>query len=42
MQVVVIEAGGSEQLYMDIPVMATMLQFTDANWHYYTEPQVRN
>ncbi|KAL0818233.1 hypothetical protein ABMA28_008731 [Loxostege sticticalis] len=39
-QVLLIEAGGSEQMYMDIPVLATMLQFTDANWNYFTEPQV--
>ncbi|XP_060806681.1 glucose dehydrogenase [FAD, quinone]-like [Amyelois transitella] len=24
---------------MDIPVLATLLQFTDANWNYHTEPQ---
>lgn len=35
-----IEAGGNEHFYMDIPVLATMLQFTDANWNYYTQPQV--
>lgn len=35
-----IEAGGSEEGFMDIPVMATMLQFTEANWDYHTEPQV--
>ncbi|KAI8442279.1 hypothetical protein MSG28_005839 [Choristoneura fumiferana] len=38
-KVLLIEAGGSEQMFMDIPVMATMLQFTDANWDYHTEPQ---
>ncbi|XP_053617642.1 glucose dehydrogenase [FAD, quinone]-like isoform X2 [Plodia interpunctella] len=38
-KVLLIEAGGSEQPYMDIPVLATMLQFTDANWNYHTEPQ---
>lgn len=27
-------------MFMDIPLLATMLQFTDANWNYYTEPQV--
>ncbi|RVE50269.1 hypothetical protein evm_005104 [Chilo suppressalis] len=39
-KVLLIEAGGSEQVYMDIPVLATLLQFTDANWNYFTEPQV--
>lgn len=39
-QVLLVEAGGQEQMFMDIPVLATMLQFTDANWNYYTEPQV--
>ncbi|CAH0402791.1 unnamed protein product [Chilo suppressalis] len=38
-KVLLIEAGGSEQVYMDIPVLATLLQFTDANWNYFTEPQ---
>ncbi|KAJ2942835.1 hypothetical protein O0L34_g15023 [Tuta absoluta] len=38
-KVLLIEAGGSEEFFMDIPVMATMLQFTDANWNYHTEPQ---
>lgn len=40
LQVLLIEAGDREQMLMDIPVLATMLQFTDANWDYYTEPQV--
>ncbi|KAG6462690.1 hypothetical protein O3G_MSEX013415 [Manduca sexta] len=26
-------------MFMDIPVLATLLQFTEANWNYYTEPQ---
>ncbi|XP_059049471.1 glucose dehydrogenase [FAD, quinone]-like [Achroia grisella] len=38
-KVLLIEAGGSEQMFMDIPVLTTMLQFTDANWNYRTEPQ---
>ncbi|CAH0713825.1 unnamed protein product, partial [Brenthis ino] len=38
-KVLLIEAGGSEQVFMDIPALATMLQFTDANWDYHTEPQ---
>ncbi|XP_072934716.1 glucose dehydrogenase [FAD, quinone]-like [Epargyreus clarus] len=37
--VLLIEAGDSEQAFMDIPVIATMMQFTDANWDYQTEPQ---
>ncbi|XP_023943773.2 glucose dehydrogenase [FAD, quinone] [Bicyclus anynana] len=37
--VLLIEAGDAEQIFMDIPVLATMLQFTEANWNYQTEPQ---
>ena len=39
-QVLLIEAGDSEQVFMDIPILATLLQFTNANWNYHTEPQV--
>lgn len=38
-KVLLIEAGDSEQLYMDIPLIATVLQFTDANWDYRPQPQ---
>ncbi|KAG7303451.1 hypothetical protein JYU34_011970 [Plutella xylostella] len=38
-KVLLVEAGDREQSFMDVPVLATLLQFTDANWHYYTEPQ---
>ncbi|CAG9104669.1 unnamed protein product [Plutella xylostella] len=39
-KVLLVEAGDREQSFMDVPVLATLLQFTDANWHYYTEPQI--
>ncbi|XP_026488907.2 glucose dehydrogenase [FAD, quinone]-like [Vanessa tameamea] len=38
-KVLLIEAGDAEQIFMDIPIVATMLQFTNANWDYHTEPQ---
>ncbi|GBP43948.1 Pyranose dehydrogenase [Eumeta japonica] len=41
-QVLLVEAGDREQFFMDIPLLASMLQFTDANWDYSTEPQYRN
>ncbi|VVC32223.1 Glucose-methanol-choline oxidoreductase,Glucose-methanol-choline oxidoreductase, N-terminal,Glucose- [Cinara cedri] len=36
--VLLIEAGGEEQFIMDVPLLANMLQFTDANWKYKTMP----
>lgn len=36
--VLLIEAGGEEHYVMDIPLVANMLQFTDANWKYKTVP----
>lgn len=33
-----IEAGEEEHYVMDIPLVANMLQFTDANWKYKTMP----
>lgn len=32
------EAGDEEQFVMDVPLLANMLQFTDANWKYKTMP----
>lgn len=32
--VLLLEAGGEENYIMDIPVVAMLLQFTDANWNY--------
>ncbi|XP_043271048.1 glucose dehydrogenase [FAD, quinone]-like [Venturia canescens] len=37
--VLLIEAGGDEKPYMDVPVLANFLQFSkDLNWQYKTEP----
>lgn len=36
--VLLIEAGEDEQFAMDIPLLANMLQFTEANWKYKTMP----
>lgn len=37
--VLLIEAGGHENLYLDIPLAAIPLQIdTEWNWHYLTEP----
>jgi len=38
-RVLLLEAGGSETLYSDMPIMAGSLQLTDMNWAYFTEPQ---
>ncbi|XP_038217474.1 glucose dehydrogenase [FAD, quinone]-like [Zerene cesonia] len=38
-KVLLIEAGGPELSFMDIPLLATLLQLTEANWNYRTEPQ---
>ncbi|XP_045503191.1 glucose dehydrogenase [FAD, quinone]-like [Colias croceus] len=38
-KVLLIEAGGPELSFMDIPLLATLIQFTEANWNYRTEPQ---
>uniref|UniRef100_T1IF85 GMC_OxRdtase_N domain-containing protein n=3 Tax=Rhodnius prolixus TaxID=13249 RepID=T1IF85_RHOPR len=36
--ILLIEAGGPEIMMMNIPMLAPMLQFTSANWRYYSEP----
>lgn len=36
--VLLIEAGQEENFVMDIPLLANMLQFTEANWKYKTVP----
>ncbi|XP_049767276.1 glucose dehydrogenase [FAD, quinone]-like [Schistocerca cancellata] len=36
--VLLVEAGRHENFVMDIPIAANLLQFTDANWNYRTEP----
>jgi choline dehydrogenase len=36
--VLLIEAGHSENFVMDVPIMATLFQFSDANWKYKMEP----
>uniref|UniRef100_A0A2H8TE31 Glucose dehydrogenase acceptor n=1 Tax=Melanaphis sacchari TaxID=742174 RepID=A0A2H8TE31_9HEMI len=36
--VLLIEAGEEEHFVMDIPLLANMLQFTEANWKYKTMP----
>ena len=37
-KILVIEAGRQENYIMDIPMLAALLQFTEANWMYKTEP----
>lgn len=37
-KILLLEAGGSENIIMDIPITAGSLQFTSANWKYKTEP----
>lgn len=39
MKVLLIEAGGKENLVTDIPLAAAMLQQTPIDWAYQTEPQ---
>ncbi|XP_025405162.1 glucose dehydrogenase [FAD, quinone]-like [Sipha flava] len=36
--ILLMEAGDEEQFLMDVPLLANMLQFTDANWKYKTMP----
>lgn len=36
--VLLLEAGQDENYVMDIPLLANMLQFTEANWKYKTVP----
>ena len=36
--VLLIEAGRQENYVMDIPMLATLLQFSEVNWKYKTEP----
>ncbi|KAG5900277.1 hypothetical protein JTB14_000804 [Gonioctena quinquepunctata] len=36
--VLLIEAGRTENLLMDFPILANYLQFTESNWQYKTEP----
>jgi len=40
-KVLLIEAGGPENLLMDFPLLANYLQFTTANWRYNTMPSDR-
>ncbi|KAL4718770.1 hypothetical protein ACJJTC_003357 [Scirpophaga incertulas] len=37
-KVLLVEAGTNEHFIMDIPIVANYIQFTDANWKYYTNP----
>ncbi|GFG37716.1 hypothetical protein Cfor_11790 [Coptotermes formosanus] len=37
-KVLLIEAGGKENYVMDIPLIAQLLQFSEANWKYNMEP----
>ncbi|XP_026290470.2 glucose dehydrogenase [FAD, quinone]-like [Frankliniella occidentalis] len=37
-RVLLLEAGGAENIAMDIPLAANLLQFSTANWKYRTEP----
>uniref|UniRef100_W8AGS4 Glucose dehydrogenase (Acceptor) n=1 Tax=Ceratitis capitata TaxID=7213 RepID=W8AGS4_CERCA len=37
-KVLLIEAGGPENMGMDIPILAHFLQLTDINWNYRTQP----
>ncbi|CAG9861253.1 unnamed protein product [Phyllotreta striolata] len=39
--VLLIEAGRNENFMMDFPILASYLQFTDANWKYKTVPSNR-
>ncbi|KAL1129796.1 hypothetical protein AAG570_012740 [Ranatra chinensis] len=41
-KVLLIEAGDSESYLMDIPVLANMLQFSQANWKYKAVPNNRS
>ncbi|CAH2000166.1 unnamed protein product [Acanthoscelides obtectus] len=36
--VLLVEAGRTENYIMDVPIMANFLQFTESNWAYKTEP----
>lgn len=39
LKVLLLEAGGSENLFSDIPIAAATLQMTPIDWAYQTEPQ---
>lgn len=39
MRVLLLEAGGSENIFSDIPLAAATLQMTPIDWAYQTEPQ---
>lgn len=39
MKVLLLEAGGSESIFSDIPIAAATLQQTTLDWAYQTEPQ---
>lgn len=41
-KVLLIEAGDAESYLMDIPILANMLQFTNANWKYKSTPNNRS
>lgn len=38
-RVLLLEAGGSENIFSDIPLAAATLQMTPIDWAYQTEPQ---
>ncbi len=38
-KVLLLEAGGSENLFSDIPIAAATLQMTPIDWAFQTEPQ---
>ena len=38
-KVLLLEAGGSENIFSDIPIAAATLQMTPIDWAYQTEPQ---
>jgi choline dehydrogenase-like flavoprotein len=40
-KVLLLEAGGEEDDFNNIPAMFTFLQFSEMNWGYYTIPQTR-
>lgn len=37
-KVLLMEAGQDENFVMDVPIIANMLQFSEANWKYKTVP----
>ena len=41
-KVLLLEAGGSENIFSDIPIAAATLQLTPIDWQYETEPQAES